>query len=476
MDLPPAQMPRRHDNELERVSKIREQDEVEAQNQLLRAQRDARIYNEDIEPEHETEQFCSCSICDYRRFKTKRSGIHDLWSRATKYPGEKTYNDLYGGSWSDPYANVTSPYFKAPYRNPCITSDNYRANVLETIQINNRLNQESQMRIDSLEPRQSIWPFAASDDFAPAKHTGGFLANLLHHSDGHKLKVESGIKCDEDLANAILREEGQRWWDADTRRIVATYQENVGMTRKIADLRENQPIQYLHLLRAGYFEPIPTRWSEQASNPLKFEINAAGGWRGITPAWRGYEDLAEERLYWLQMARDRMARAVPPPAEYFDPRDQCHIQHTSKGYSNQVVQTEFTPFDDAEVPSDDTMILLDVSGSMDFQPQRPRYENLLITGYDYTTQPKNKDVAKAIVRRFTQAMAKHDHHRKQSGYDLVTFSSQAKYVGRLSNASFEYVWQNVQVGGGTRVMTGWQKVKELHFKKHSQSATHHPVL
>lgn len=25
-------------------------------------------------------------------------------------------------------------------------------------------------------------------------------------------------------------------------------------------------------------------------------------------------------------------------------------------------------------------------------------------------------------------------------------------------------------------MTGWQKVKELHFKKHSESAVHHPVL
>ena len=36
---------------------------------------------------------------------------------------------------------------------------------------------------------------------------------------------------------------------------------------------------------------------DQNSNPLKFSIEAAAGWRGITPAWRRYEDTADERLY-----------------------------------------------------------------------------------------------------------------------------------------------------------------------------------
>lgn len=212
------------------------------------------------------------------------------------------------------------------------------------------------------------------------------------------------------LRNAIVEEEQGRWPDHQWRYLVDSYQEKVGMVRKIQKLRETQPIQYLHLLRAGYFEPIPIAWANQASNPLKFSIEAAAGWRGITPAWRGYEDTAEERLYWvlnhregsagtrlkpdfisaLNMARARMATAVEPPPQYYSNNDTCHLQHTSAGYSKQVMPSPFRAVDQPESPSDDTMILLDVSGSMDFDPVRPRYEQYLITGYDRSTQPKNK--------------------------------------------------------------------------------------
>jgi hypothetical protein len=148
------------------------------------------------------------------------------------------------------------------------------------------------------------------------------------------------------------------------------------------------------------------------SNPLKFSIEAAAGWRGITPAWRGFEDTAEERLYWvlnhregsgvatrmkpdfiseMNMARDRMASAVEPPPEYFAPDDTCNLQHTTHGgYSKQVMPRPFQPFDKPEQASDDTMLLLDVSGSMDFVPLRPNYNQYLITGYSKSSQPKNK--------------------------------------------------------------------------------------
>jgi len=267
----------------------------------------------------------------------------------------------------------------------------------------------------------------------------------------------------------------------------------VGMTQKIADLRARQPIQYLHLLRAGFFEPIPVAWATMNSNPLKFNIEAAAGWRGITPAWRGFEDTAEERLYWvlnhregsigkrlkpdmisaMNMARARMASAVEPPPIYFSPGDTCHLQHTSEGYSKQVMPPPFMPFDAPETANDDTMILLDVSGSMDFDPVRPNYNEMLITGYSRSTQPKNKDVAKAIIRRFTDAMANHDHNFK--GYQLTTFSSQATLIGTINHQNLDQMWRGVRLGVGTRVMTGWQKVKELHFQKHSESAIHHPV-
>lgn len=229
-------------------------------------------------------------------------------------------------------------------------------------------------------------------------------------SVGMKSSEEKAVEVADDLKSAIMSEEMSRWPDGRWRQIVATYQEKVGMTKKIAELRNQYPIQYLHLLRAGYFEPIPVAWADQASNPLKFSIEAASGWRGITPAWRGYEDTAEERLYWvlnhregsigarmkpdfiseMNMAQERMSRAVEPPPMYFAADDTCHVQHTSEGYSKQVMPAPFTAYDRPEDPSDDTMILLDVSGSMDFEPQRPVYNQYLITQYTRSLQPKNK--------------------------------------------------------------------------------------
>ena len=84
------------------------------------------------------------------------------------------------------------------------------------------------------------------------------------------------------------------------------------------------------------------------------------------------------------------------------------------------------------------------------------------------------DVARAVVRRFADAMANHDH--QFDGYDMVTFSSKANYIGRVNHRNMEDMWHRVRFGGGTRVMTGWQKVKELHFEKHAESAIHHPVF
>lgn len=322
----------------------------------------------------------------------------------------------------------------------------------QTIQLNNALNQEAQISIDNKEPRVNIWDDgtlavsmsnmaispssdkkglskkpsnekeqlsvpATSAPEEPEKSTKSSKLASFRKSIGIKSSDEKAAERTEKanthaagLRDQILAEEQGRWQDDQWRQLVATYQEKVGMTRKIADLRNRHPIQYLHLLRAGYFEPIPVAWAGQASNPLKFSIEAAAGWRGITPTWRGYEDTAEERLYWvlnhregstgtrlkpdfisaLNMARQRMASAVEPPPQYFSNSDICHVQHTSAGYSKQVMPPPFQPFDRPEEPTDDTMILLDVSGSMDFDPVRPNYDQYLVTGYSRSTQPKNK--------------------------------------------------------------------------------------
>lgn len=327
----------------------------------------------------------------------------------------------------------------------------------QTISLNNSLNREAQASIDSKEPNHSIWDDKPLESVMSTMSIGDHKRSVEPQSQqrpsekGSKLEKRQslapssnssvgvsrkpskfssftkslGIKSSEEravgkaekavgkgnaLRDEILSEEQGRWPDEQWRNMVEIYQEKVGMSKKITDLRARYPIQYLHLLRAGYFEPIPVAWATQNSNPLKFSIEAAAGWRGITPAWRGYEDTAEERLYWvlnhregsagtrmkpdfisaMNLARERMARAVEPPPLYFDAADTCHVQHTSEGYSKQVMPPPFSAYDRPETPTDDTMILLDVSGSMDFTPQRPVYNQYLITGFARSTQPKNK--------------------------------------------------------------------------------------
>lgn len=370
---------------------------------------------------------------------------------------------MYGVLSKNPYIlGVISPYgrFQSAWGPQRPTPGYHAQSIHQTINLNNKLNAEAQRRIDEKEPKVNIWdedgltsmisdmsitatgdkerptekklmekpdtkkrldsdagsnargsekqskPPAKPSRFASMRKSIGIKTSDERAVSNTKKAIAFGVS----LRDEILAEESGRWPDEQWRYLVASYQEKVGMTEKIADLRVRHPIQYLHLLRAGYFEPIPVAWASQASNPLKFSIEARAGWRGITPAWRGYEDTAEERLYWvlnhragstgmrmkpdfisaMNMARARMASAVDPPPEYFSVNDTCHLQHTSDGYSKQVMPAPFVAYDRPEVPTDDTMILLDVSGSMDFEPVRPDYNQYLITSYSPSTQPKNK--------------------------------------------------------------------------------------
>lgn len=437
------------------------------QQMLQNLQYQYRIYNSDIEPEHETDYYCSCPIHQYKMAKYRRYPVQDLWSKAVMYPGEHAYNDntmtgvgIFG---RNPYQfRVNSPYGYSQrmmgFGMARPVPSWHARNIHQTIDLNNSLNREAQQAVDKKEPTHSIWeddplesamssmqlgdkkktavngsanydrsatddkavlekrqslaPSSAASERPKGSKLSSFRKSLGIKSTEERAigKAHKAVGKGETLRQQIEEEENGRWPDHQWRYLVSQYQEKVGMTRMIADLRAKKPIQYLHLLRAGYFEPIPVAWANQASNPLKFSIEAAAGWRGITPAWRGYEDTAEERLYWvlnhregsvgmrmkpdfiseMNMARERMAKAVEPPPLYFDPRDTCHLQHTSEGYSKQVMPAPFRAFDRPEVPTDDTMILLDVSGSMDFDPVRPVYNQYLIEGFAPSTQPKNK--------------------------------------------------------------------------------------
>jgi hypothetical protein len=437
-DLPPSYSataegtsPALHTNAVIEAGHIRARDEQDMQFLLQAVQQKSRIFNPEIEPEHDTDYFCNCHIHQYIGKKISRLDTLQIWSKAVMYPGEKTYHDCYQVSWftNNPYSNgVVSPYgFTGATLYGIQRPDpQYHAmSIRQTIKLNETLNAKAQAAVEGQEPPFNIWETnrlessmsnmsiadsasnSSGTSSKPSKLAGLKRAfSIKSAGDKEAIKIRKGLE----LRTAIVTEERGRWPDEVSRSIVTTYQEKMGMTEKISELRARYPLRYLHLLRAGYFEPIPVSWANLASNPLKFTIDAAVGWRGITPTWRGYEDTAEERLYWvlnhragstgtrlkpdlisaLDMARARMASAVEPPPAYFAADDVCHVKHTSKGYSNQVMPPAFRPFDGVETPSDDTMILLDVSGSMDFEPMRPNYNQYLITGYSKSTQPKNK--------------------------------------------------------------------------------------
>lgn len=434
-----------HTNGLINAANLRARDEQEMQNMLQSVQVSLQIYNPEIEPEKECGYPCNCPIHKYLQRKWDRLPVQELWAKAVMYPGEKYYHDCtqirlfnnnpYIGAVVSPYGFSGSSYYGMQRPDP-----NYHAKfVIQTIKLNNSLNAKAQAAIYAKEPSFNIWeieqlqasmsnigigPSKSREQIAEKSKRSTLKKALSIRSSEEKVAIKTSKIFSEarELRDSIVNEENGRWPGPEDRQIVTTYQEQVGLAEKIAELRTENPLQYLHLLRAGYFEPIPTAWATQNSNPLKFVIDGAAGWRGITPAWRGYEDTAEERLYWvlnhrtgdtavrlkpdiiseLNLARARMAQAVEPPPMYYADDDTCHIQHTSRGYSKQVMPPPFRAFDAPQQPTDDTMILLDVSGSMDFQPRRPEYNQFLITGYTLSTQPKNKGKLRITPRIILQ--------------------------------------------------------------------------
>ena len=94
-----------HTNQVIEAGKIRSRDEVSSlgagemdlmtddgcqqqmQNLLQTLQYKYRIYNSELEPEHESDYPCGCPIHQYQRAKWARSAVQDMWSEAVIYPG-----------------------------------------------------------------------------------------------------------------------------------------------------------------------------------------------------------------------------------------------------------------------------------------------------------------------------------------------------------------------------------------------------
>jgi hypothetical protein len=57
-------------------------------NLLQNVQLQYRIYNSDLEPEHDSDYYCNCAIHQYKSRKWSRLGVQDMWSNAVMYPGQ----------------------------------------------------------------------------------------------------------------------------------------------------------------------------------------------------------------------------------------------------------------------------------------------------------------------------------------------------------------------------------------------------
>jgi hypothetical protein len=424
---------RLHENPLTRAANIRAQDEHEMQKMLHSVQLSSRIYNPEIEPEHETHLLCECPVHKYWKRRLDRLDVHEMWSKAVLYPGEKLYHDFahLRLSNNNPYSNVMTSYALAGSSMYGIAKPDPQLHakfIQQTLALDSVLNEKAQAAVQLLEPAFNIWELEqleslvsnmsltrrlSTDGELPGERSSkrsSFRKALSVRSSDERTacKIKKRLAGSFELRNEILKEEKSRWQDGIDRQIISTYQEHVGIARAVSEIRTQRPIQYLHLLRAGYFEPIPVAWQSQASNPLRFRIDASAGWRGVTPAWRGYKDMAEERLHWLlnhrarsqsatkqdliselQLARERISSAVAPNSRYHSPDDICRNQYPREGYSNQISQPNEHNYS-VRSPTDETMILLDVRGAMDFSPLQPNYNQHLITGFSKVNQPKNK--------------------------------------------------------------------------------------
>jgi len=191
----------------------------------------------------------------------------------TSNPYVRNVISPYGQPWN---RATNSNYMGAYYRAQPIPAAHY-ANIVQTVALNKELNDKAQATIDAMEPKQNIWqrdvmerPAMAEKGQsqqsiiapAPNEKKPKFLSRLLSSSSTPSssststAKLPKDVPSAEELVQSILREETARWPD-EWRDIVRQYQIKTGMLNKIAHLRLVAPIQYLHLLRAGYFEPIP---------------------------------------------------------------------------------------------------------------------------------------------------------------------------------------------------------------------------
>ncbi|KAI5480926.1 hypothetical protein MNV49_006736 [Pseudohyphozyma bogoriensis] len=325
-----------------------------------------------------------------------------------------------------------------------------------------------------------------------------------------------------DYARKIAKEEDKRWGFPEedgphsTRAVVERYQTVMGI-QHLADASNKKYLKYLQM---GYFEPVPQAWANAPISPLTGPPVAS---------FNSFDDAAEERLYWvlnnsidldangvvkpkpnvmkpdqwseLRMANKRMKSAIPIDPRFNSNGDYflANKSYKNKGYSRQVPPMEISNafkelFANQAKARElggqghgtdevDVMILIDVSSSM---------------GWDHPfgfAQPRHVEVVHNILKRAIHHMEVRDSYASNggAGVETVCFNSTGFSLGKVGSriprirdptlilphprapkqmnySNFENKWRMISnlvyTGGGTRVMQGWQKVKNIHFHKH----------
>jgi hypothetical protein len=123
----------------------------------------------------------------------------------------------------------------------------------------------------------------------------------------------------------------------------------------------------------------------------------------------------------------------------------------------------------------ETMLLIDISGSMTWNPHGG------MMGPDgvrrYHDQPPNILLVEHLVHRVLHHMIPRAQreHPAQKGIDTVTFSTYGAYIGQLTTAHWRQDWATKvgsRLGGGTQVMQGWQVVKNTYFQHQHDTYGH----
>ena len=315
-------------------------------------------------------------------------------------------------------------------------------------------------------------------------------------------RLLSALRGDSNIEDLIH----QAWGTprSPTQELVMRYWISTRMQEHWEYLKVHHPWEFKRYLKKGYMEPIPTRWVQ--TQRLAWQYPEGSFWE--TPA--------EKRLYYcLNNGRtpdgsthpkirplniNRNLNAIIRRGEernakqsYIDPQKLAMYQSSgdvfqtdehvkSHQYSDQVPNTIYAARGAAlhELANGisngtdhlETMLLIDISGSMLYKP----YQG--VHGPDgrirYHDQPPNIRLVEHLTHRVLQHMVPRTQreHPNQRGIETVTFSTSGQYIGQLSAYNFQHEWNRIQLGGGTNVMQGWQVVKNNFFQRQHDTAGH----